>query len=73
MMDDELRRDLEAEFTQLQERVFARLQPTSEVEVRLAQRIARCHYTLEQTQNRLTKTWGQLNKIQELLKHDPLP
>lgn len=73
MMDNESRRDPAPDFTQLQERVFARLQPTSEVEKRLAQRIARCRYTLEQTQNRLTETWGQLNKMQDFLRHDPLP
>ena len=73
MMDDEFKRNLAADFTQIQDSVFARLQPTNEVEQRLAQRIAHCRYTLEQTQNRLTKTWGQLNKMQEILKHDPLP
>lgn len=88
MMDDELRRDplsepaqaepaqaepYQTEYGQTQERVFARVQPTSEMEERLAERIAFCRYTLDQIQNRLTKSWSQLNKVQEALKHDPLP
>ena len=88
MMDDELKRDPrsepaqaepaqaeqhQTEYAQTQEHVFARIQPTSEMEERLAERIAFCRYTLEQIQNRLTKSWSQLNKVQEALKHDPLP
>ena len=88
MMDDELRRDSrsepapaepvqaephQTEYAQTQDHVFARVQPTSEIEERLAERIAFCRYTLEQIQNRLTKSWSQLNKVQEALKHDPLP
>ena len=88
MMDDELKRDPlseparsepdqaaphRTEYAQTQERVFARIQPSSEMEERLAERIAFCRYTLDQIQNRLTKSWSQLNKVQEALKHDPLP
>jgi primosomal protein N'' len=45
----------------------------SEIEERLASRIAQCRHTLEHIQSRLTRCWGQLNKMQEAFKHDPLP
>jgi hypothetical protein len=72
-MDDALKPDSSHDYVQVQERVFARLQPDSAIEERLAKRIASCFYTLEQIQNRLTKTWSQLNKVQETFRHDPLP
>jgi hypothetical protein len=73
MRDDEPNRDLPPAHAQLEERVFARLQPASEAEVHLARRIALCRYRLEHIQNRLTKTWSQLNKMQTILRQDPLP
>ena len=73
MMDDDSNRDMLPAHTQIQERVFARLQPASDAEEHLARRIALCRYTLEQIQNRLTKTWSQLNKMQAILRQDPLP
>jgi hypothetical protein len=73
MMDDEQSRDLPPAHAQIQERVFARLQPVSDAEVHLARRIALCRYTLEYIQNQLTKTWSQLNKMQIILSQDPLP
>ncbi len=45
----------------------------SEIEERLAGRIAQCHHTLDHLQSRLTHCWSQLNKMQEAFKHDPLP
>ncbi len=45
----------------------------SELEERLANRIAQCRHTLEHIQSRLTHCWSQLNKMQEAFKHDPLP
>jgi hypothetical protein len=65
--------DLPPAHAQIQERVFARLQPSSDAEQQLARRIALCRYTLEHIQNRLTKTWSQLNKMQAILSQDPLP
>lgn len=58
---------------QRQARVFARLQPESELEERLARQIVIYSYKLELIQNRLTKAWSQLNKIYEDLRHEPLP
>ncbi|MDH3604591.1 MAG: hypothetical protein OEU26_33705 [Candidatus Tectomicrobia bacterium] len=72
-MDDEPNRDLPPAHTQIQERVFARLQPASDAEEHLARRIALCRYSLEHIQNRLTKIWSQLNKMQAILRQDPLP
>ena len=71
-MGEVFNRDPSHEYTQVQERVFAQLQPESELEEQVARRIAQCHYQLEQVRNRLTKTWSQLNKAQETLRHDPL-
>jgi hypothetical protein len=71
-MDDAHKPDSSHEYAQVQERVFARLKPDSAVEERLAKRIASCFYTLEHIQNRLTKTWSQLNKVQETFRQDPL-
>jgi hypothetical protein len=73
MMDNAPSRDLPPSQAQIQERVFARLQPASDAEEHLARRIALCRYTLEHIQNRLTKTWSQLNKMQAILSQDPLP
>jgi hypothetical protein len=73
MMDDEPSHDLPPAHAQIQERVFARLQPASDAEEHLARRIALCRYTLDHIQNRLTKTWSQLNKMQAILSQDPLP
>jgi hypothetical protein len=73
MMDNAPSRDLPPAQAQIQERVFARLQPASDAEEHLARRIALCRYTLEHIQNRLTKTWSQLNKMQAILSQDPLP
>lgn len=67
-MDDELKIDSLYEYTQKQGKIFARLQPASELEERLARHIAVCSYKLEQIENRLTKAWCQLNKIYEELK-----
>jgi hypothetical protein len=72
IMDEARQPDLSHAYAQVQERVFARLKPDSAVEERVAQRIASCFHTLEQIQNRLTKTWSQLNKIQETFRQDPL-
>jgi hypothetical protein len=72
-MDHDQNRDLPPTQIQIQERVFARLQPASDAEEHVARRIVHCRYTLEQIQNRLTKIWSQLNKIQEILRQDPLP
>lgn len=72
-MDEELKIDALHEFTQRQERIFARLLPASELEERVARQIAVCSYKLEQIENRLTRAWGQLNTVYEELKHDPLP
>jgi hypothetical protein len=71
-MDED--RNIEAlyEYTQQQEQIFARLQPTSELEESLARQIVVCCYKLEQLRNRLTKAWCQLNKVYEELK-EPLP
>ena len=71
-MDKELKIEALYEYTQKQERIFARLQPASEFEEHLARQIVVCNYKLEQFQNRLTKAWCQLNKIYEELK-EPLP
>jgi|SwirhirootsSR2_FD_contig_81_870430_length_2104_multi_2_in_0_out_0_3 predicted nucleotide-binding protein (sugar kinase/HSP70/actin superfamily) len=71
-MDDVHNPDSPHEYAQVQERVFARLKPDSAMEERLAQRIASCFHSLEHIQNRLTKTWSQLNKVQETFRHDPL-
>jgi hypothetical protein len=73
MGNDAPSRDLPPAYAQIQERVFARLQPASDVEEQLARRIALCRYTIENIQNRLTKTWSQLNKMQAILSQDPLP
>jgi len=73
MRHDVPSRDLPPAHAQLQERVFARLQPASDAEEQLARRIALCRYRLEHIQNRLTKTWSQLNKMQAILSQDPLP
>jgi hypothetical protein len=73
MRNDAPSRDLPPAHAQIQERVFARLQPVSDAEEQLVQRIALCRYTLEHIQNRLTKTWSQLNKMQAILGQDPLP
>ena len=73
MRNDAPSRDLPPAHAQIQERVFARLQPASDIEEQLARRIALCRYTLENIQNRLTKTWSQLNKMQAILSQDPLP
>lgn len=72
-MVEQRKRDMSYEYTQIQEKVLARLQPASVMEEGLAQQIALCRYRLEQIENRLTKTWGQLNKIHAELKHDVLP
>ncbi len=69
----ELKRHSSHEYMRVQDSVFTRLQPASEIEERLAKRIALCRYSLEQIRNRLTKTWSQLNKVQETFKHDSLP
>jgi hypothetical protein len=45
----------------------------SEIEERLAKRMAQCRHTLEHIQSRLAHCWSQLNKMQEAFKHDPLP
>ena len=71
-MDEELKIDSLYEYTQKQEKIFARLQPASDTEERLARHIAICSYKLEQIENRLTKAWGQLNKIYEELKPESL-
>jgi DNA-binding protein H-NS len=71
-MDEELKIDSLYEYTQKQEKIFARLQPESELEERLARHIAVCSYKLEQIENRLTKAWCQLNKIYEELKPESL-
>lgn len=73
MGNDAPSRDLPPAHAQIQERVFAHLQPASDAEEHLARRIALCRYTLEHIQNRLTKTWSQLNKMQAILSQDPLP
>jgi hypothetical protein len=73
MRNDAPSRDLPPAHAQIQERVFARLQPVSDAEEQLVRRIALCRYTLEHIQNRLTKTWSQLNKMQAILSQDPLP
>lgn len=73
MRNDAPSRDLPPAHAQIQERVFAHLQPASDAEEHLARRIALCRYTLEHIQNRLTKTWSQLNKMQAILSQDPLP
>jgi hypothetical protein len=67
-MDEELKIDSLYEYTQKQETIFARLQPASELEERLARQVVICNYKLEQIQNRFTKAWCQLNKIYEELK-----
>jgi hypothetical protein len=72
-MDEELTIDSLYEYTQKQEKIFMRLQPASELEERLARHIAICSYKLEQIENRLTKSWCQLNKIYEGLKPESLP
>lgn len=71
-MDEELKIDSLYEYTQKQEKIFARLQPASELEERLARQIVVCSYKLEQIQNRLTKAWCQLNKVYEELKPESL-
>lgn len=78
MMPEQMRNDAPSgdvppAYAQIQERVFAHLQPASDAEEQLARRIALCRYTLEHIQNRLTKTWSQLNKMQAILSQDPLP
>ncbi len=45
----------------------------NEIEERLASRIEQCRHTLDHLQSRLAHCWSQLNKMQEALKHDPLP
>ena len=71
-MDDVNKPDSSREYAQVRERVFARLKPESAVEERVAKRIASCFHTLEYIQNRLTKTWSQLNKMKETFRQDPL-
>jgi hypothetical protein len=71
-MDEELKIDSLYAYTQKQERIFARLLPASELEERVARQIVVCSYKLDQIENRLTKAWGQLNKVYEELKHEPL-
>ena len=71
-MGEVFNRDSSHDDTPAQERVFARLQPESELEEQVAQRIAQCYDMLDHMRNRLTKTWSQLNKAQEALRHDPL-
>jgi hypothetical protein len=66
-MDKEHQRSTPYNYTQIQEQLRARLQPMSDMEEHLIQQMALCRYQLEQIENRLTKTWGQLNKIHEEL------
>jgi hypothetical protein len=72
-MDKERKSSTPYGYTQIQEQLRARLQPTSGLEEHLIQQMALCRYQLEQIENRLTKTWGQLNKIHEELRSEPLP
>ena len=72
-MDEEFKIDALHAYTQKQERIFSRLLPESELEERVARQIAVCSYKLEQIENRLTKAWGQLNKVCEDLKYEPHP
>lgn len=72
-MDEAGKHDTPYDATQIQEQLWARLQPTSEVEAYLIGQLALCWHQLEQIENRLTKAWSQLNKIHAELKHDPLP
>jgi hypothetical protein len=58
---------------QKQEQIFTRLQPESAFEEHLARQIVVYSYKLDVIQNRLTKAWGQLNKISEELRHESLP
>jgi hypothetical protein len=67
-MDEELKRDTPYDYTQIQEQLWVRLQPTSDLEAYLIEQMARCRYQLEQIENRLTKAWSQLNKIHEELR-----
>jgi hypothetical protein len=72
-MDEGLKIDSLYEYTQKQETIFARLEPMSELEERLARQIVICSYKLDQIQHRLTKAWCQMNKIYEGLKPESLP
>jgi hypothetical protein len=72
-MDEELKRGTPYDYTQIQEQLWMRLQPTSGLEAHLIEQMARCRYQLEQIENRLTKAWSQLNKIHEEIRQDPLP
>jgi hypothetical protein len=71
-MDEDLTSETPYAYTQQQEKIVARLQPVGEFEEHLVRQIVVCSYKLEQLQNRLTKAWGQLNKIYEASK-EPLP
>lgn len=70
-MDEGLKIDSLYEYTQKQETIFARLEPASELEERLARQIVLCSYKLEQIQHRLTKAWCHLNKVYEEFKPEP--
>jgi glucan phosphorylase len=59
------------ESTQRQEQLFARLQPASELEERVAQQIVSCSIKLEQIEQRLTIAWSQLQKIYEDINQQP--
>lgn len=72
-MDEALKRDTPYDYTQIQEQLWAHLQPESDLEAHLIEQLALCRYQLEQIENRLTKVWSQLNKVHEELRHDLLP
>jgi hypothetical protein len=72
-MDEVLKRDTPYDYTQIQEQLWTRLQPASDLEAHLVEQLALCRYQIEQIENRLTKVWSQLNKIQEEFRDNPQP
>lgn len=66
-MDDGTPPTFPSTYTELQEHMRARLQPASNAEEHLVEQIVLCQYRLAQLEQRLSKTWEQLDHIFEAL------